>query len=99
MPAGQLRYVVSCVVAGQGGKETISPDSNPCGIVGADQTYPLPVQVYSIYPESQSYIDGLVVPFDYVLAASIFSFFFSFTVGCWIVAKNAGVILEAVRRW
>lgn len=39
------------------------------------------------------------VPFNYAAASSLFGFFFSFTVGCWLVAKNAGLILEAIKRW
>lgn len=38
-------------------------------------------------------------PFDYVKAAAIFSFFFSFTVGCWYVAKHLGLFIDAVKRW
>lgn len=37
--------------------------------------------------------------FDYVAAGFIFSFFFSFTVGVWVVSKNMGLILNAIRRW
>lgn len=42
---------------------------------------------------------GSVEPFDYVKAAALFSFFFSFVVGVWIVGKNIGLILNAVRHW
>ena len=52
--------------------------------------------------EYQSYQNALissVAPFDYVQAAAIFGFFFSFVVGTWFVAKNFGLIVEAVRRW
>lgn len=37
--------------------------------------------------------------FDYAAAGLLFSFFFSFTVAVWVVSKNLGVILEAIRRW
>lgn len=42
---------------------------------------------------------GSADPFDYVKAAALFSFFFSFVVGVWIVGKNIGLILNAVRHW
>lgn len=37
--------------------------------------------------------------FDYVAAAAIFSFFFSFVVGVWFFSKNIGMVIEAVRKW
>lgn len=37
--------------------------------------------------------------FDPVSAGAIFIFFFSSVVGLWIVAKNIGLILEAIKRW
>ncbi|UCV24911.1 hypothetical protein [Ferribacterium limneticum] len=42
---------------------------------------------------------GTSEPFDYVKAAALFSFFFSFVVGVWIVGKNIGLIINAVRHW
>lgn len=42
---------------------------------------------------------GSSEPFDYVKAAALFSFFFSFVVGVWIVGKNIGLIINAVRHW
>ena len=38
-------------------------------------------------------------PFDPVLAASFWSFALCFGVGVYLVAKNIGVIISAVRRW
>jgi len=38
-------------------------------------------------------------PFDYVQASAIFSFFFSFVVGCFYISKNAGMILQAIKRF
>jgi len=37
--------------------------------------------------------------FDPVSAGAIWTFFFSFVVSLWIVAKNAGVIINVVRRF
>lgn len=49
--------------------------------------------------EAVSGTGGTVEPFDYVKAAALFSFFFSFVVGVWIVGKNIGLIINAVRHW
>lgn len=38
-------------------------------------------------------------PFDPVLAASFWSFALVFSVGSYLVAKNAGLILSAIKRW
>lgn len=37
-------------------------------------------------------------PYDYANAGAIWAFFFSMTVGLWLVAKNAGAIINFVRR-
>lgn len=39
------------------------------------------------------------VPYDYTGAGEIWAFFFSFTVCLWFVAKNAGLIVNAVKRF
>lgn len=38
-------------------------------------------------------------PFDPLVAGSIFAIFFIGVVGSFLVAKNIGLILEAIRRW
>lgn len=37
--------------------------------------------------------------FDPVLAAAFWSFAMTFIFGCWLLAKNSGVILSAIRRF
>lgn len=49
--------------------------------------------------EAVSGTGGTVEPFDYVKAGALFAFFFSFVVGVWIVGKNIGLIINAVRHW
>lgn len=51
------------------------------------------------YFDYQNALISSTAAFDYAQAAAIFGFFFSFVVGTWLVAKNFGLILEAVRRW
>ncbi len=43
--------------------------------------------------------EATMVPFDYAAASALFAFFFSFTVGCWFVAKNFGLVISAVKRF
>ena len=42
---------------------------------------------------------GQDVGYDKVQAGAIFGFFFCFVMALWIIAKNAGLILEAIRKW
>ena len=37
-------------------------------------------------------------PYDYANAGAIWAFFFSFTVVLWLIAKNAGLILDFIKR-
>ena len=37
-------------------------------------------------------------PYDYANAGAIWAFFFSFTICLWLVAKNAGLIMNFIRR-
>ncbi len=39
------------------------------------------------------------VDISYPQAGAVFSFFFGFTLAAWYVAKNVGLLLEAVRRF
>ena len=36
---------------------------------------------------------------DYVEAGQVFSFFFFTTFGLWVLAKNCGIVLQAIRRF
>lgn len=99
MPVGSLQYVITCVPSGQGGKQGMTVTNNPCSTLSGAQQYPKMVQAYVIDPASQPFFDPLAEPFDYVEAGVIWTFFFSFVVSLWIVAKNAGVILNAVRKF
>lgn len=51
------------------------------------------------YSQLGNVLTAAAAPFDYALAAAVFAFFFSFTVGVWYVSKHFGLIVEAVRRW
>lgn len=43
--------------------------------------------------------DPLMTQFDPVLAGQLWMFALTIIVGCWVVAKNAGLILNAIKRW
>jgi len=83
-PAGNARVSVSVPVL------NATPPASCTGLI---------VLTPAEYSQYQALYTTAAAPFDYAGATAIFSFFFAFTVGCWIVAKNIGLILEAVRRW
>lgn len=51
------------------------------------------------YTDYQNALISSVAPFDYVMAAAIFAFFFSFVVGVWFVSKNIGAVINAVKKF
>lgn len=42
---------------------------------------------------------GQDVGYDYITAGAIWAFFFCFVVSLWIVSRNAGLLIEGVRKW
>ena len=94
MPLGSVEYVVKCVPVGSTGNSTA-----PCDTINGVRYAPQMMQAYVIDPASQGYLDALAVPFDYIEAGAIWSFFFTFVVGLWLVAKNVGLIIEAIRKF
>lgn len=51
------------------------------------------------YQHYQALYQASVAPYDYLGGAAIFGFFFSFTVGLWAVARSAGEIMDAVKKF
>ena len=51
------------------------------------------------YQHYQAMYQASIAPYDYLAGAEIFGFFFSFTLGVWIVARNAGEVMAAVKRF
>lgn len=88
-----------------------TPSSNWSGTVGTCTASPAggTVPTYLGGVSEPAYVDGGIAtggggghaeePFDYVKAAAVFGFFFSFVVGVWFFAKNIGLVLSAVRRF
>ncbi len=46
----------------------------------------------------KSLYNNVTAPFDYAQGAAIFGFFLTNTLLCWWVAKNAGLLMDLVRR-
>lgn len=51
------------------------------------------------YEHYQSLYQASIAPYDYLNGAAIFGFFFTFTVGLWMVSRSAGEIMSAVKRF
>jgi len=51
------------------------------------------------YLHYQALYNASVAPYDYLNGAAIFGFFFTFTLGLWLVSRSAGEIMQAVRRF
>lgn len=43
--------------------------------------------------------EAVNVPFDPVLAAAYWSFALTFSLGCYLLAKNAGMILQSIKKF
>lgn len=56
------------------------------------------IQGYVLDASQQSMYEAVVSPFDYVLAAGIWAFSFTFVIGLFLVARSAGTILNLIRR-
>jgi hypothetical protein len=64
-------------------------DISKCGHVGMLQS-----EYQALIQQSQT---EAMNP-DYASMGAVFSFFFSVTLGVWLLSKNLGVILQAIRR-
>lgn len=62
-----------------------------------------PVQSATVTSRSGSFVfqscSDVVPPFDAATAGAIFAFFFLGVAGSWVVAQNAGLILQAIKKW
>lgn len=56
-------------------------------------------QAYVIDPSASSYIDAVSTPYNYADGGALWAFGFAFTLGLWLVAKNIGLVLNAVKRF
>lgn len=56
-------------------------------------------QAYVVDPGSAAYIDAVSTPYDYAQGGALWAFGFAFTLGLWLVAKNIGFVLNAVKRF
>lgn len=87
MTTGSIQTVVVCVAAAKA-PNTICP----AGMVMTT------TQAYVLDVSQQASFVASVAPFDYVQAASIWTFAFTFVVGLFLVSKSSGTILQMIRR-
>jgi hypothetical protein len=82
---GSVQTIVVCIPSAQ--------TQQPCPSGMAAST----VQGYVLDVSQQSLFEASLAPFDYVVAAAIWGFAFTFVVGLYLVSKSAGTILSAIR--
>lgn len=71
----------------------VSPDA--CGEAWRVVT----TQEYAEYQTLKAQVIAPVEEFDYALGGQVFGLFFSSVVGIYLLAKNIGLVLEAIKRW
>lgn len=93
MPAGQILNVVVCSATdpGSGSGQISGPFPLPGCPVGQAAYV---VQSYVPFASSQSFIDGLMSPFDQTVAAGIFGFGFGMVVFFYLLGLKGSVILR-----
>ena len=95
MPAGFLQTSILCVLK----VPNSGTSTAPCVTVGIDRYVPVKQTTYVLYPATESAIDAISAPVDYTSLGVLWAFGFSLTLGLWLVAKCAGSVIEAVRRF
>lgn len=94
MPAGSVQYVIECQV-----RTTGVGSVAPCTTVGTTRYQPVMVQRYVLDPANASLWDAVAIPVNYADLGALWAFGFSMTVGLWFLAKNIGVVVNAIRRF
>lgn len=86
MTTGAVQTIVVCVPS--------SFAQAPCPAGQAVTT----IQAYVLDVSQQASYEASIAPFDYVFAAGIWAFAFSFVLGLFLVSKSMGTILAMIRR-
>lgn len=94
MPAGSNQFIIMCQANGTTGNSTV-----PCMTVAGIRYRPVMVQTYILDPSSASYIDAIATPYNYAQGGALWAFGFSFVLATWFLARNIGLILDAVKRF
>lgn len=86
MTTGAVQTILVCVPS--------SFAQAPCPAGQAVTTIP----AYVLDASQQASYEASMAPFDYVFAAGIWAFAFSFVLGLFLVSKSMGTILAMIRR-
>lgn len=102
MPAGTLQQVVVCSAAVPVPGAVELRNGTASSVIYCDSARTLREWRYSAYvidTGSAAYIDAVSTPYDYAQGGALWGFGFAFTLGLWLVAKNIGFVLNAVKRF
>ncbi|WP_232454683.1 hypothetical protein, partial [Burkholderia ubonensis] len=73
-------------------------DKQLCPSAGGQSFRVQQQQAYVLSPDSAGYINSIVQPFDYTVAAGFWGVAFTTIVGLWLVSHGAGAIVNFLRR-
>ncbi len=102
MPAGTLQNVVVCAGAAPVVGAVELRNGGSTSIIYCDAARTMRewrYQAYVVDSGSAAYIDAVSTPYDYAQGGALWAFGFAFTLGLWLVAKNIGFVLNAVKRF
>ena len=92
--AGSVQTILLCVPKPTQNGQSIDPCLTENGV----RMQPAQLSAYVLDASQAQSIDTQFAPFDYVLAAGIWTMAFSFVVGLYLVSKSAGTILSMIRK-
>ena len=92
MAAGTIQNVVTCIANGTVGNSVL-----PCATVGTTRYIPKVVTGYLIDSTASNAIDSVTGPVDYASLGGLWGFSFTSTLILWMLAKKAGIVVQAVR--
>ncbi|MDQ1921569.1 hypothetical protein [Massilia pseudoviolaceinigra] len=100
MPLGSQAVVFVCQRTAPKSALFVAGTSNQivCTLPDGNNGFLVARPSYVLSPESEAFLDAVAAPFDYGLAAGLWSLAFTFVVGLYLVAKSVGMIVSMVRR-
>ena len=93
MGAGLIQQVIVCIPTEPQAGTSVAPCEDLAGVVH----HPVMTQAYVLAPGSQTLIDSVVAPFDYVVAGTIWTMVFVFVVGLYLASSQIGLLLNLIR--
>lgn len=97
MPAGSIQSILVCIPLSPGDQSS-EIDQQLCPSAGGQSFRVQQQQAYVLSPDSAGYINSIVQPFDYTVAAGFWGGAFTTIVGLWLVSHGAGAIVNFLRR-